>query len=415
MNRLFGFVQMGLSGFRVLIFVVSTQLFLQGCAATPLPARFEKAQAAELKGDHVKALNLYRGISKNGKRAQDRLMARFRAAGVLYAMGLFEKAMEEYLETTRYAAGEARKYAQARMVAARALYRAGCIAYDKLGGSNPERKEEGLRLWWRALNHYPGEVAADEALVRVVRHNREQGRLKEIVKDLWALFRRFRRADIADNLLWNLGEIYEKDFNAPDHAVEIFAKLAKIKPHGPLTYDASMRTARLYRRLGKPLKALLFYAKILETKKDTWIVGTFTSEFADDAQLEIGILRLDDMKDPVKAIEEFRRLVDDFQTSILRDDALWWIAIAELRRDNMKGAKRAHKELVRRFPKSRFVDRAAQLMNWTLVAQAIKRGDNEKLCDELAVHAEKYPFGWFRQRRKTLSKRFDCGRFAEDD
>ncbi len=410
MNRLFGFVQMGLSGFRLLIFFTSTQLFLQGCAATPLPAKFEKAQAAELRGDHDKALNLYRGIAKSGKRSEDRLMARFRAAGVLNAMGVFKESMDAYIETARYA-GEAQKYEQAGMVAARALYRAGCIAYDKLGGANPERKEDGLRLWWRAMNNY--EVAADEALVRIIRHNREEGRLKKLVKKLWALFRRFKSADIADNLLWTLGEIYEKDFKAPDHAVEIFEKLSKKKPHGPLTHNASFRTAELYRRLGKPLKALIFYAKILETKKDTWIVGTFTSEFADDAQLEMGILRLDDMNDPAKAIEEFRRLVKNFKTSILRDDALWWIAIAELRRGDMKGAKRAHAELVRRFPKSRFVDRSPQLLNWAPVAQAIKRGDNEKLCDELGVHAEKYPFGWFRKRREALSKKFECGRLAK--
>lgn len=414
MKRFRGFGQMRLSGFRLVIFFLSTQLFLQACTATPLPAKFEKAQAAELRGEHLKALNLYRGIAKSGKRSEDRFMARFRAAGVLYAMGLYKEAMEAYLATARYA-GEAQKYEQAGMVAARALYRAGCIAYDKLGRANPERREDGMMLWWRAMNHYPDEVAADEALVRVVRHNREQGRLKELVKDLWTLFRRFKRADIADNLLWTLGEIYEIDFKAPDHAVEIFEKLSSKKPHGPLTYDACIRAARLYRKLGKPLKALVFYAKILETKKDTWIVGTFASEFADDAQLEIGILRLDDMNDPAKAINEFRRLVEDFTTSILRDDALWWIAIAELRRDNMKGAKKAHTELVRRFPKSRFVDRSTELMNWAPVAQAIKRGDHEKLCNELTFHAQKYPFGWFRKRRKSLSKKFDCGRFAKNE
>lgn len=388
----------------VLLFVFSA------CSAPALPAEYERAQAAELRGEYEKALDGYTESSKRAKRKQDRLMAGFRAAGVLNAMGRSEEAITAYMETAEIATA-VKNSQQADTLAARSLYRAGCIAYDRLGTGNPEQKSRALKLWWRTMEEHPNAPGADEALERVVRHERSVSsskNMESLVKKLWALFRMHRDTDIADNLLWTLGNIYEKDFKSRKHAVQIFKKLALRQPPGPLTDDACFRTAALHRELGNPLRSLVFYKKILETKKHSWVFRSFTSPYAPKAQLEIGRVRLDDLNEPKRAVRAFRHLAEKFTTSILRDNALWWIALAELRMGNISGARKAHKELARRFPESRFTYQLDPLIDWAPAARAIAGGDKENLCRLLEEHKQKHPFGWFRKHREDVFKRTGC-------
>ncbi len=380
------------------------------CSAPALPAEYERAQAAELRGDYEEALDGYVESSKRAKRKKDRLMARFRAAGVLNAMERREEAIAAYLETAEM--GVAIKGSQqADSLAARSLYRAGCIAYDHLGQANPEQKVRALELWWRTMKEHPDALAADEALERVVGHERRVSSSKNmasLVKKLWALFRMHREKDIADNLLWTLGEIYEKDFESAEHAVRIYEKLALREPSGPLTDDACFKTAALHRQLGNPLRSLVFYRKILETVKHSWVFRSFTSPYAPKAQLEIGIVGLNELNEPERAIRAFRRLVEKFPTSILRDNALWWIALSELRMGNIAGARRTHRELVRRFPQSRFTYQLDALIDWAPAARAIAGEDRENLCRLLKDHRQKHPFGWFRKHREDLFEKNGC-------
>ena len=72
------------------------------------------------------------------------------------------------------------------------------------------------------------------------------------------------------------------------------------------------------------------------------------------AQLRVGLLYRDRLGDAPSARRAFRRIVDDYPTSVLRDDALVEEARTRRASGDAPGACRSFAELVHHFPESRY-------------------------------------------------------------
>jgi len=296
-----------------------------GCRATPLAHELAVGGEREAAHDDAGALAAYTllvercaGQPREARAAaakDDCGQAATRRALLLEAAGRDGEALEAWLAVTRVAV-ESRAIARALTRAAELLERRGDRA----------RAEQ---LAWRCMREHPDDVPAEDALRLAVRLAVARGDRGGLERRLFELLPAIERRDLADNVLFALaGSLATHDAVA---AIEAYDRLAAMDKRSSLRDDALVEAARLLRQLGRPTEAIGRLRALLATRRDALITGSYNSEHLDDAQLLVGEILLDDIGDARAAKEAFRLLADDFKDSRLSDDALVWLARAELR------------------------------------------------------------------------------------
>ncbi|MCD6499923.1 MAG: tetratricopeptide repeat protein [Deltaproteobacteria bacterium] len=366
------------------------------CSPHRLPAEFRRGMAAEEHGRLDEALRHYEHVFHSGKRLEDRAAAGIRRAGILRRMERFRKAVDAYLAVE---AGPGRGTRDG----ARGMYRAAGILAGPL-----HQERRAMRVWKNVVARYPDTVSAEDALARIVAWYRGHDAVPALLSYLRATLRRSPDKAVTVHVLWESARIEQKVLHRPARAVRLYEQVYRLRPRGALADDAMIAAARTWRRLQRPDQALVWYKRLLGTKTASWIVGSYHSEWLDDALFELGQTYLDDLGRIGRAKDAFRKLVKDFPDSVLRDDALWWVCLCDLRQGHAAWARKALANLVRRFPESRFRLEAKALDDWAPVAQTLAGRNAHQICAALGEHAKLHPFSWFRKRRKVLSKRFGC-------
>ena len=89
--------------------------------------------------------------------------------------------------------------------------------------------------------------------------------------------------------------------------------------------------------------------------------GSYFSIWLDDAQLELGKILRDDLHDLPGAAAAFRQLPEDYPASILRDDALYELAVTLEQLHDHAGACAAIARLAREFADSKYLARGREL------------------------------------------------------
>jgi hypothetical protein len=83
----------------------------------------------------------------------------------------------------------------------------------------------------------------------------------------------------------------------------------------------------LSRALGDPRGAVVRLQKLLATREVALGPGSYFSVWLDDAQLELGKVLRDGVRDYPAAVRAFQTVPEHYPASILRDDALWELAV----------------------------------------------------------------------------------------
>src|SRR5690606_10878366 len=109
--------------------------------------------------------------------------------------------------------------------------------------------------------------------------------------------------------------------------------------------------ARLARQLGDARGAVARLEALLATREVAFGAGSYFSVWLDDAQLELGRVLRDELGDIRGVLAAFARLPEHYPASILRDDALWEIALTWDRVGDRERTCAALAELAR-FPDS---------------------------------------------------------------
>lgn len=179
---------------------------------------------------------------------------------------------------------------------------------------------------WRVITDWPDEGPASDA----VRLLLEDGRARDpraLADQLAKLLTALAETGVADNLVWSLADLTEHELANPPAARALYDRIPVDFPGSGLRDDARWHGARISRALGDPRGAVTRLRGLLATREVAIGAGSYFSVWLDDAQLELGKILRDDLHDAPGAIAAFERLPRDYPASILRDDALYELAV----------------------------------------------------------------------------------------
>ncbi|MBA3457360.1 MAG: tetratricopeptide repeat protein [Deltaproteobacteria bacterium] len=213
---------------------------------------------------------------------------------------------------------------------------------------------------WRVISEWPDEQPAGDAL-RVLledgRHRNARALADQISKALTPL------ADhsVADNLVWSLADLHEHELANISAARSFYDRIPVDYPKSGLRDDARWHAARLSKTLGDPQGAVDRLRALVATREVAFGAGSYFSVWLDNAQLELGRILRDELDDLPAAIAAFERLPKHYPASILRDDALFELAITHARAGDPGKACATFAKLEKQSPQSKYLARRSEL------------------------------------------------------
>jgi tetratricopeptide (TPR) repeat protein len=238
--------------------------------------------------------------------------------------------------------------------AATAVYRAGELLL---------RERDDRPAWtalWRVVTEYPDEPIAADALRTLLRDGRKRDP-RELAEQMARLLTPLAETQVADNLLWSLADLTEHELGNRTAARALYDRIPVDTPTSGMRDDARWHAARLSRLLGDPRGAVERLRALLATREVALGAGSYFSIWLDDAQLELGKILRDDLADLRAAAAAFRRLPDDYPASILRDDALYELAVTLEHMHDHAAACAALARIARQFADSKYIARGREL------------------------------------------------------
>lgn len=330
---------------------------LAALAACSAPATLSDLTVAERRadaGDVDGAVAAYRAAQttchalRPARRAQaacaDALLGE---AEVLEHAGRTEPAIRTYLAIPARAGNDP-------TTAATAIYRAGTLRL---------RDGQITPAWtalWRVVTDYPDEPIAGDALRALISDGRRRDP-RALADELGKLLTPLAETQLGDNLLWELADLTEHELANPEAARASYDRIPVDYPASGLRDDARWHAARISRQLVDPRGAVTRLRALLATREVALGAGSYFSIWLDDAQLELGKILRDDLGDLPGAAAAFRRLPKDYPASILRDDALYELAVTLERMHDHAGACAQLTQLARQFPDSKYLARGREL------------------------------------------------------
>jgi TolA-binding protein len=327
---------------------------LAACSAPATLSDLRTAERRAAAGDVDGAIAAYRAAQVSCRALRPAHRARAACgealigeAEVLEHAGRTRPAIDAYLAIPARAAGDP-------MTAATATYRAGTLLL---------RDGQLAPAWtalWRAVTDYPDEPIAGDALRALLTDGRRRDP-RALADQIAAVLTPLAETDVADNLIWSLADLTEHELDNPAAARALYDRIPVDTPASGLRDDARWHAARLSRLLGDPQGAATRLRALLATREVALGAGSYFSIWLDDAQLELGKLLRDDVRDLPGAVAAFRRLPRDYPASILRDDALHELAVTLERMGDHAAACATLARLAAQFADSKYIARGREL------------------------------------------------------
>ena len=268
-------------------------------------------------------------------------------AELLEHAGRIQPAIDAYLAIAARAVED-------RTTAATASYRAGALLLHE------HRDAPAWTALWRAVTDYPDEPAAGDAL-RVLLGDGRRRDPRALADQIAAVLTPLADTEVADNLIWSLADLSEHELDNPAAARALYDRIPVDTPASGMRDDARWHAARLSRLLGDPAGAATRLRALLATREVALGAGSYFSIWLDDAQLELGKILRDDLHDLPGAVAAFRRLPRDYPASILRDDALYELAVTLERMRDHTAACATLSRLAAQFVDSKYIARGREL------------------------------------------------------
>ena len=266
---------------------------------------------------------------------------------VLERAGRAQQALDAYLAVPARAGDDPQP-------AAIAVYRAGGLLL---------RAGEVRPAWtalWRVVTDWPDEPTAADALRALLADGRGRD-ARALAEEVSKLLTALAGAGVGDNLVWTLADLSEHELKNPPAARALYDQIPTDYPDSGLRDDARWHAARISRALGDPAGAAARLRALLATREVALGAGSYFSIWLDNAQLELGRVLRDDLGDLAGAEAAFRRLPRDYPASILKDDALYELAVTQVRAGAQGSACETLAALARQAPDSKYVARGKEL------------------------------------------------------
>lgn len=238
--------------------------------------------------------------------------------------------------------------------AATATYRAGSLLLDA------GRDVDAWTALWRVVTDWPDEPIAGDALEKLLDDGRRRN-ARALADQMAKLLTPLAETQVGDNLVWALADLSEHELDNREAARALYDRIPLDYPKSGMRDDARWHAARLSKELGDARGAVERLRALLATREVAFGPGSYFSIWLDDAQLELGVVLRDDLKDYAGAMAAFRRLPEDYPASILRDDALYELAITQLRAGDKPAACATRAKLAQEAPESKYLARTEEL------------------------------------------------------
>ncbi|MGE0549289.1 MAG: tetratricopeptide repeat protein [Kofleriaceae bacterium] len=213
---------------------------------------------------------------------------------------------------------------------------------------------------WRVVTNWPDEAPAGDALRRLTEDGRSRD-ARALAEQITKLITPLAATTVADNLLWSLADLTEHELANPMAARALYDRIPLDHPDSGLRDDARWHAARISRVLGDAEGAVTRLRGLLATREVAIGAGSYFSIWLDDAQLELGKVLRDDLRDLAGAVSAFRKLPVDYPDSTLIDDAQYELAVTLNKAGDHTGACRSVAALAKRAPDSKYLAKARDL------------------------------------------------------
>jgi tetratricopeptide (TPR) repeat protein len=325
-----------------------------GCSASATLPDLSLAEHRARAGDVDGAVTAYRAAQQRCRTLRPARRAHAACADallgdaeVLEHADRTQPAIDAYLAIPARAGDDA-------VTASTAVYRAGELLL---------RDHQAVPAWtalWRVVTDYPDEPVAADALRALLTDGRRR-EPRALAEDITRLITPLAETGIADNLWWSLADLTEHELGNAAAARAIYDRIPLDHPTSGLCDDARWHAARISRQLHDPEGAATRLRALLATREVAFGTGSYFSIWLDDAQLELGKILRDDLHDLPGAAAAFRQLPADYPASILRDDALYELAVTLEQLDDHPGACAALARLAAEFADSKYLPRSREL------------------------------------------------------
>ena len=209
---------------------------------------------------------------------------------------------------------------------------------------------------WRVVTDWPEEGPAGDALRTLLRDGRARD-ARALADQMANVLTALAETGVADNLVWSLADLTEHELENPAAARALYDRIPADYPKSGLRDDARWHGARISRALGDPQGAVTRLRGLLRTREVAIGAGSYFSIWLDDAQLELGRVLRDELHDLPAAISAFERMPKDYPASILKDDALFELAMTHHAAGNQDKACAAFAKLKKDSPESKYARR----------------------------------------------------------
>ncbi len=213
---------------------------------------------------------------------------------------------------------------------------------------------------WKTVTDYPDEPPAADALKLLLDDGRKRD-AKALAEQMAKLLTPLAETKVADNLLWSLADLTWHELANPLGARALYDRIPVDYPDSGLRDDARWFGAQLSLELHDPKGAVERLRALLATREVSLGAGSYFSIWLDDAQLLLGQILRDDLHDLPGAVAAFRQLAKDYPASILRDDALYELAVTLHQMNDARGTCAAVHDLEVFDKDSKYVPRAKEL------------------------------------------------------
>lgn len=342
-----------LTGAVVLAFVAALQT---GCSSEPEAPSWDErvleGQRFQDRGDYDRAEERYRQLLEEADDEEDRRYVQLQLARVAADRGNYDDAIARYTEVW--------SDAEEGSIPARAMYEASQLHREHLDA--PGRSRE---LRTQIVRQFSGTTWAERSVESLAERYREREDWRGLRRDFDEMYEEVRDTPVAEDILYTVGNILNRDAENPDAALEYYQRLLENHPAGDLVDDTEWEAAQIHLRRQHWDAAIPLLRSLAEKVQASAWVGTYNSPHASKARYRLGFIHLTHLDDYRKGIEHFRTYLDDFPDNRRADDAAWHIAQAYRLLGDSENHRRALRRLVEDYPESRYARRARDQLDGT--------------------------------------------------
>lgn len=297
------------------------------------------------RGKYEEAEERFRKLLEEAGDREDRRYVRLQLARLSAAREQTDEALQRY-ETIWSAEVDDE-------IGARAMYETSELLLNR--SDQPERARALRR---RLVRRFPESMWAERSVETLADYYQRNGSWDDLAEVFEELHAAVADTAVGDDLLFTLGEVFRDDAGDTDRALVYFERVMERYPKRDFVDDAEWAAARIYVGRQAWRRAVPLLERTAKRVDASWGVGTFNSPYASQARFRLGMIHLTHLSDYERALEHFRRYLEDFPRNARADDSAWHIAQAYRLMEQKEDYREALEYLVEEFPESRYVERA---------------------------------------------------------